>query len=527
VLRRSDFGIALALALAVLILGVWRLVPRVSGVFHDDAIYVSTAKALAEGDGYRLINLPDAPRQTKYPILYPAVLAVVWKVWPAFPDNLLAMQLISLLSAAATMGLVYLYLVRFDYCSRLTAALAVLLAATTPVLLYIATLMLTEMPFALLATIALWRVDADLRSSASPRLHQLVTGLLLGAPYLCRTLGLTLIVAALALLAWRRKPIILTMAGTALMVAPWIVWSHPPSVSWSANPIIGYYTDYAAGWSPFSGDVFRVATQNFLLLNGETARLPFTAAVAGLLAAGIGNPTPVFLVGAMGWVHVARLAWHGRLLYLFLLLYAVAICLWPWPPWRFVVPILPFLASAIASSVAAVARRFLGSPRHRNVLATVGVLAIAGNVVMVSGGAAASHRDGYPYALAPEVTATPRVSWKAFEDLFSWIRSHAERDDVLASGLDTMLALYTGRPAFRPWVHRPLEQSYGFPGQKIGTPEELLDILTRNRARYLVNVPMASVPFQRLVEEVARQHPERLVPVYQGSDQRLTVFEVR
>jgi hypothetical protein len=55
----------------------------------------------------------------------------------------------------------------------------------------------------------------------------------------------------------------------------------------------------------------------------------------------------------------------------------------------------------------------------------------------------------------------------------------------------------------------------------------LLDILTRNRARYLVNVPMASVPFQRLVEEVARQHPERLVPVYQGSDQRLTVFEVR
>jgi hypothetical protein len=437
------------------------------------------------------------------------------------------MQLISLLSAAAMIGLVYLYLVRFDYCSRLTAALAVLLAATTPVLLYIGTLTLSEMPFALLATIALWRVDADLRNAASTRFHQFVTGLLLGAPYLCRTLGLTLIVAALILLVWRRRPIVLTIAGTALMAAPWMVWSHTPDVSFAANPIIGYYTDYAAGWSPFSRDVLRVATINFLLLNGETARLPFTAAVAGLLGMGIGNPTPVFLLGAMGWVHVARRAWHGRLLDLFLLLYAVAICLWPWPPWRFVVPILPFLASAIASSVAAVARRFLGSPRHRSVLATVGVLAIAGNVFMVAGGAAASHRDGYPYAVKPEVTATARVPWSAFENLFAWVRTHVGNDEIVACGLDTMLALYTDRPAFRPWVHRPLQQNYGFPGPKIGTADELLDLLTRNRARYLVNVPMASLPFQRLVEDVARQYPDRLVPVYRGSDPRLAVFEVR
>ena len=39
-----------------------------------DAVYAVTAKALAEGKGYHLVNLPGAPPQNRYPILYPALL---------------------------------------------------------------------------------------------------------------------------------------------------------------------------------------------------------------------------------------------------------------------------------------------------------------------------------------------------------------------------------------------------------------------------------------------------------------------
>jgi hypothetical protein len=46
-------------------------VPAV-GINHDDGIYLVTAKALAEGEGYRIISLPMDPPQTKYPILFPA-----------------------------------------------------------------------------------------------------------------------------------------------------------------------------------------------------------------------------------------------------------------------------------------------------------------------------------------------------------------------------------------------------------------------------------------------------------------------
>ena len=100
-LSRQDIWVAFGLAVMVLVLGAWQMVLGVCGVYHDDAIYVITGKALAQGYGYRLINLPGSPFQTKYPILYPALLSVIWKIWPAFPENLLAMQWLSLLAGRA------------------------------------------------------------------------------------------------------------------------------------------------------------------------------------------------------------------------------------------------------------------------------------------------------------------------------------------------------------------------------------------------------------------------------------------
>ena len=44
--NRRDALIVASLFLLVLIMGYWRMVPEVCGAFHDDAIYVATAKSL-------------------------------------------------------------------------------------------------------------------------------------------------------------------------------------------------------------------------------------------------------------------------------------------------------------------------------------------------------------------------------------------------------------------------------------------------------------------------------------------------
>ena len=526
-IRPLDYWIAVVLAVVVLILGSWRLVPRVSGVFHDDAIYVATAKALADGQGYRLINLPDAPRQTKYPIFYPTVLAVIWRIWPTFPANLLAMQLVSLASAAAAAAVMFLYVVRFGYCSRLTGALAVGLSATSPSLLYLATLTLSEMPFVLLLIIALWRAEADVTSDGSrARLGQIATGVLLGLPYLCRSLGAALIVVTVGLLVWRRKPVLWTLVGCAVVVGPWILWSHPPSVAWNDNAIVGYYTDYRAGWSLLSRDAARVAFANLLYVARDTSGLLFSA-IGPFAKAPIPHTAPLLLIlGGLTWFAIGQRAMQGRLLATFLLLYGCFIIFWPMTPWRFVAPILPLLVIFLASHVAGIARRVSNGRPYRFILVTAAALVLAGNLSVNYSTARASHHDGMPYLSAPGAPGFTPVSWLAFEDLFSWIRLNTEQDAVVASGMDTMIALYTERTAFRPWVHRPAEQLYGATPKTTDRVTEFLEILKRNRATYLVDLPVAT-PFERLVNQVSKSHPQNLVPVYRGIDPRFTVYEIR
>ncbi|HEX6315334.1 MAG TPA: hypothetical protein VFZ73_10770, partial [Gemmatimonadaceae bacterium] len=55
------------------------------GAFQDDAIYTILAKALATGEGYRMINLPGAPHATHYPPGYPFFLSLLWRLSPSFP----------------------------------------------------------------------------------------------------------------------------------------------------------------------------------------------------------------------------------------------------------------------------------------------------------------------------------------------------------------------------------------------------------------------------------------------------------
>jgi len=91
--RRRWAIVIAALALAVLIPVYWIAwrAPAV-GMFHDDGVYLVTAKALATGQGYRIISLPEEIPQTKYPILFPLVLSGVWRLAPEFPENVFVLK---------------------------------------------------------------------------------------------------------------------------------------------------------------------------------------------------------------------------------------------------------------------------------------------------------------------------------------------------------------------------------------------------------------------------------------------------
>jgi hypothetical protein len=66
------FGPIVVLGLTAAYLAVGWSSPQSVGYWRDDGIYVSNARALAEGHGYRRVATPEAPLETQKPIAYPA-----------------------------------------------------------------------------------------------------------------------------------------------------------------------------------------------------------------------------------------------------------------------------------------------------------------------------------------------------------------------------------------------------------------------------------------------------------------------
>jgi hypothetical protein len=56
---------------------IWVHPTNFFGYTEDDSIYFSSAKGLAEGQGYVLASFPGTPVATKYPIFYPWLLSWV------------------------------------------------------------------------------------------------------------------------------------------------------------------------------------------------------------------------------------------------------------------------------------------------------------------------------------------------------------------------------------------------------------------------------------------------------------------
>ena len=551
-LKRSDWFLAAALAGLTIAAGACRIAPGVCGLFHDDAIYVSTAKGLAQGDGYRLVDVPGEPLQTKYPILYPALLAGVWKARPDFPGNLAAMQGLTLVSAGGTIGLAFLYLVRFGYFSRPLAASAGMVCATAPFFLYFAVQTMAEMPFALLMVAALWGAERAKGSgfmvqgsgvrgqesegtklTADSRLlipwSQLALGFLLALPFLCRTIGATFVVASLWVLWLNRRPVKWYAIGAACAAAPWIVWSLLGRGIWEQNRIEGYYTDYFGCWTSTGLSLAgRVFFTNALLVAQGSCDLSVEGASAALQSA-VGRQPAFFvlmIVGLSPWLAMIPDLVRRRALPWILVAYLGAMLLWPWPPQRFLVPILPLLIPDFLSVPAAILKPWREMAAGRLVAAVA-----VGSIVLANGALLLWHQQvtreyGTPLARASE---TP-VPWGPYERTFAWLRKNSQPREIVATWFDSMAALYSGRQSIRPFAYDPGPLFYGNKQSVEFDPEVLAATLAQYGTRYFVQTPLPGCaedePLRKVVQELRLRHPQWLELAYQDADSRFIVFRL-
>jgi hypothetical protein len=509
--------------LLVLVYAVSFLAPAV-GLFHDDGIYTVTAKALAEGKGYRIISLPEEIPQTKYPPLFPLLLTALWKLNPSFPGNVYWLKLVPMAAAGLWLWLSYKLLERELGSSRVAAVLT-LIAASSFWTVYLSATLLSETLFAALTTGCLLLLRRCEEGPDDGRRLFWSAALAAGA-VLTRTIGVCLVLAGVLALFGRRRFLrgLMFLAYSAAMTAPWFVWVYLQRGSGSTGA--GYYT--LANYTNWN-----------IVLNydwAQKATVLFVNALHLLLTLawplGFASPPPLWTLLLLGLLLMVGIVSYplkqASSLLLYYILYLGVVLAWAWPPARFLAVIYPLSLLFLWRPIALLLKAGFLDRLRSDWIALVAVACLA-----VSAGwrlpcnAMSAARTGHV-----RMTAETVYDWGDFISITSWIRTATPQSAILMGNIDPLLFLYTGRKAVRPFQAQPLALFYttGVKTSPLGSPCDLGEGIRSSGTTHLVVTSTGDYSeepfFDRLREEFDRSHPGVLSPVYHGSRPGFAVYSV-
>jgi hypothetical protein len=468
-----------------------------TGIFHDDGIYVVTARALAEGQGYRIISLPESPPQTKYPILFPWLLSLVWRIAPVFPDNVPLLRIVPVAATVVWLWLSWQLLLKCGT-PRPAVIAVVALTAASPWVVFLGTSLLSETLFAALLTgslLFLTKLHED-----SPPVGRVcaLAGLLAGACFLTRTAGIAVVAAGFVWLLMNGRRVGAVIFGTAAasLVVPWALWvlSHT-----GANAESSYYSASIYGsWNVVSHYAWH---EKLEVIAGNAASSIFTP----LALWGIDITMWRFVPAALLAACVCRGIWLTRThpVTWFVMVYVAMTMVWVWPPIRFLVPLAPLFLW----HVFVVIRRVPVIP-----------VAVVVTAIVVTSSAALLHsvtRAPTHGVLWPR--AEYAEDWHRLSALFEWIRRETPPGAVLTGNLDPTYFLYAGRKGVRAFAADPYALFYSTSDRALAPLGSVSDFRHRLLAAgvdYCVWSPapgFAESPhLRRLLDQLSREVPGSL-----------------
>ena len=423
---------AIALAVALLTVTPWPV-----GVYQDDAIYVVLAKALASGDGFRMINMPGAPHATHFPPAYPLFLAALWKLYPSFPDNIVLFKFANTLFLAATAYGTY----RLSR-SRLGlgvagASVAAMVGTISVAILVITGVILSEPLYMALLIPTL--IAAERVADEGGTREAAVAGALIGVLSLVRSVGMFALPAALVVLALRRRwrELLVLGAAAAPFVIGWQLWlsAHQAEMP---HALVGKY----GGYGPWLAEGYREGGLPFaraVLAKNVDGLFGFlgyiTLPVAPVLPRLVSLGTVLGVIG-LGAFSVRR---RMAVTLAFLAVYGGVILAWPFEPIRFALVWWPVLAAMFVAGVRAM-WTWRPAARAPFALRLCGLAAVA----MVAAGYGWYNVRGVREEWWVNIQSD---AGKRAKPIAEWVTRATRPDDVLITDDDLIVYLYTGRRA--------------------------------------------------------------------------------
>ena len=419
------------------------IAPLPVGVFYDDAQYLILAKSLATGHGYRFLNLPGAPLATHFPPGYPAFLAILWRISPAFPENVALFKFANALLLAVVALLAYRFATKtLDVPPAIAAAAALAGTATIPSLVLSSAIMSEPLFLALLLPVMAWseresRPDPR-RSARDELLSALRLGATIGVIALVRTHGIALAGAAVAtyFAHGRRREAVACGAAVCILLVPWMLWvaanndSLPPVV----RGAYGSYFGWLATGLRLEGVHLLAVT---LPDNVATIWMSIVRSIVPEIHWSIDLVVGV-IYAAASLIGVVSCWRRARVMILFMAFYLAIVLVWPFSPLRFVWGIWPLVMLLPAAGMTAAWRALIVRQR----LPARAALIAAGAVLGL--GIASFNVRGYANAWW---SSNARFHARRVLPQLAWVARATQPGDVIAADAEAAVYLYTGRQA--------------------------------------------------------------------------------
>lgn len=194
--------VLVALIFISAVIGLLRFDSFQVGAFSDDAHYIVLAESLASGQGYRLINYPNAPTEWAFPPGWPVLLSPLSAL---FPGNYGVLKLFSFALWFASLLILYrLFAKRIE-----TPYLEILIAliALNPGMLGISGMVMSEAAYLFFSVLTLYLFEGWVSHQDKAKGWLFLVAFAVTALYtqLIRTMGLSILLALIAYLLLSRR----------------------------------------------------------------------------------------------------------------------------------------------------------------------------------------------------------------------------------------------------------------------------------------------------------------------------------
>jgi hypothetical protein len=495
-------GVVASVAL-FLVVYIMRLDPVV-GQYQDDAWYTVLAKALATGQGYTLISAPASGIGAWiYPPGYPALLALAWRAWPEFPQNVWLLKSISIAAMFVAGVACYFYFARVRETPRHVAAGIALATVFNPAFVFLATsTLMSECVFTMAQLLAILTIERAVpMNKAGGGWPLVVLGTVLASfAFVTRAMGLTLLVGVFLYFLKERlirgALVFAVIAGVLLGPLAINAWLSAPTAeqrdqqaSYIVSGMGEVFWHRQAG-NPAAGQI-GVADLPARMWNNLMTVATHTVGVTtigplpywekgGELTAESSPATRTFslilsAIAALGLAAIVRT--RVTLAEFVFALSLLVIAIFPWTPFRYFLPLSPFLMFYVLMGIRSVYelyKRWRVVPDARAPWVTAGLVAgffVALNVYT---------NAQYISSLRSDVREE-RPPWvRIFEEhalLFTWIRENIPEQRTFISSNPPLLYLYTGQKTL-PAVDAALRK----------------DVWEQHKVRYLVQMGVPRPP---------------------------------